>query len=690
MTKHCHWTCSYNCNHAVISLITALCPAFTPKVFKMFQATFDHQAAREAASDLDDIHFLRNLFDDIRPATSTDIDSASKALQALCFLLQQHPQYVLMLRNSLLRLFNQTSVLSLYSDHGIQSDLGFFSETYRRLSHKWLPDVPDRRYLKDVFGQIFHRQSDVDWVCGMPDSVWQDFMRTLDLPQGDVAQQQHCIQELKDALQVLSYRLSASGLDPELILQHEDLETNNSPFIRQNIAVQNFLALGAIQSADIQALYEALKRCEQLTQDIRKSNAKTGTSISLTALMQRILQQIQRMQLLLDILHGLILKHDVSQPIARLLKQLVDAECKKNNLSEYWRQNTELLALRVTENASHTGEHYIAQHRKEYFKLMGSAMGAGIIIAIMAMFKISIASYHLPPLTEAILFSLNYGLGFVIIHLLHFTVATKQPAMTAATIAATIDDHGHDSKNIHNLVNIVAQTTSSQTIAILGNVVVVIPVAILIDWLIVQGSGHHLIGPEKAHSLLDGNNPLISLTVVYAAVAGVCLFLSGLIAGYHDNLAAYNRIPERLAHLPWLQKLLGKDRLWRITDYIRHNLGALAGNFYFGCLLGFASGLGVMLGLPLDIRHVTFVAAFSGYALPALDFQVSQYLIGTAVLGIALVGITNLVTSFGLAIYVAMKSRKVRYRHWKAFWLELLTALYKQPGRFFLPPDKAE
>jgi len=130
--------------------------------------------------------------------------------------------------------------------------------------------------------------------------------------------------------------------------------------------------------------------------------------------------------------------------------------------------------------------------------------------------------------------------------------------------------------------------------------------------------------------------------------------------------------------------------LWRITEYIRHNLGALAGNFYFGCLLGFASGLGVMLGLPLDIRHVTFVAAFSGYAFPALDFQLSHYIIVTTILGIALVGTLNLMTSFGLAIYVAMKSRKVRYRHWKAFWLELLTALYKQPGKFILPPRKPD
>ena len=656
----------------------------------MFQSTFEYQAAAEASGQINDIQFLRALLDDIRPHNASDIDSASKAIQALCFLLQQHPQFALLLRNSLLRLLNEKNVISLYSDHGIQSDLGFFTEIYRRISHTVLPNVPDPRYLKDVFGQIFHQSSDADWVTAVPNTVWRDFINTLAIAKGDATQQASCIQALKDALQVLSYRLSASGLDPELLLQHEDLENNDSPFITQNIEVQTFLTLTETTADDIQHIYNVLKRCESLTHEIRKANAKTGTSISLTALMQRMLQQIQRMQLVVDILHGLLLKHDVSDAITRLFKQLVYAECKKNNLSEYWRHNTELLALRVTENASHTGEHYIAQHRQEYFKLMRSAMGAGVIIALMAMFKIMVASYHLPPLTEAILFSLNYGLGFVLIHLLHFTVATKQPAMTAATIAATIDDGGHDSKNIRNLVNIVSQTISSQTIAILGNVIVVIPVAILIDWLAVQYSGHHFVSEAKAHILLDTNNPLISLTVLYAAIAGVCLFLSGLIAGYHDNLAAYNRIPERIANLPRLQRWLGKERLLRIADYIRHNLGALAGNFYFGCLLGFASGLGVMLGLPLDIRHVTFVAAFTGYAFSALDFQLSYYLIGTALLGIVIVATVNLLTSFGLAIYGAMKSRQVRYRHWKAFVLELLTSLYRHPGKFLLPPQQSE
>jgi site-specific recombinase len=55
-------------------------------------------------------------------------------------------------------------------------------------------------------------------------------------------------------------------------------------------------------------------------------------------------------------------------------------------------------------------------NRREYFELMHSAVDAGNIIASMSMIKILFAQLHLAPLTETILFSLNYGFGFVDSH----------------------------------------------------------------------------------------------------------------------------------------------------------------------------------------------------------------------------------------------------------------------------------
>jgi site-specific recombinase len=225
-------------------------------------------------------------------------------------------------------------------------------------------------------------------------------------------------------------------------------------------------------------------------------------------------------------------------------------------------------------------------------------------------------------------------------------------------------------------------------VAIFGNVVLAIPVAMLIAWGIFHFSGQHFVMPEKALHLLADIDPLKSGALFYAAVAGVCLFLSGLIAGYHDNLAIYNKIPQRLRALKWMQKLLGIPRLDRIANYVENNLGALAGNFYFGCLLGGMTAIGVLFGLPFDIRHIAFSSAFVGYAAVGLDFMLSWQAAAYIALSLVLIGFVNLAVSFSLALYVAMKSRKVRFKQWRLLLSNLATRLNQHPGEFIFPPRK--
>src|SRR5437870_1762403 len=120
----------------------------------------------------------------------------------------------------------------------------------------------------------------------------------------------------------------------------------------------------------------------------------------------------------------------------------------------------------------------------------------------MAMLKILFSYLRAAPLVEAFLFSMNYSTGFMLIHLLHFTVATKQPAMTASRIAAGL--HSKDGRNIDidSLVDLIVKVFRTQFIAIAGNLLMVFPVAYLIasGWLYL--SGHQLVTPDKAHHLL--------------------------------------------------------------------------------------------------------------------------------------------------------------------------------------------
>jgi site-specific recombinase len=292
-------------------------------------------------------------------------------------------------------------------------------------------------------------------------------------------------------------------------------------------------------------------------------------------LLLRLTQSMHRLRSLLDLLDSTD-ANEVSSIAIRLFKELVSADNKRHSLTDLMQTNTELLSLQVTERAGKSGEHYVTNNRSEWMAMLRSALGAGFIVGFMATIKILFSKLALAPFGYAVLFSLNYSTGFMLVHVLHFTIATKQPAMTAALIARAIDE---GKQKLDELVELIVRVFRSQFIAIIGNIGLAIPTAYVIAWVWLWMTGSHLVTPEKAEHLLHDLDPLNSLALPHAAIAGVCLFLSGLISGYYDNKASYGHIPARLRQLAWPRKIFGEERLHRITDYIGDNLGALAGNF---------------------------------------------------------------------------------------------------------------
>jgi site-specific recombinase len=194
------------------------------------------------------------------------------------------------------------------------------------------------------------------------------------------------------------------------------------------------------------------------------------------------------------------------------------------------------------------------------------------------------------------------------------------------------------------------------------------------------------VSPEKAAHLLHDIDPLRSLALPHAAIAGVCLFLSGLISGYYDNTASYANIPARLRQLSWLKRLLGEQRLHTMTTYIGNNLGALTGNLFFGIMLGTIGQLGIFFGLPIDIRHITFSSANFAFALVGLDHHMSWNLVLNSLTGILLIGLVNLGVSFTLAMLVALRSRRVSMDQERTISKMLWRRFLSAPRDFFFPP----
>jgi site-specific recombinase len=602
---------------------------------------------------------------------------------------------------------------SLYTDIGVLSNDGFFSELRRRISYRILPPALGDLSLCDALDQVLYLDTDDIWISAVPASDWLKLFDVIAAAGGaDAATGNITHDGMLAAIRTLSYRICAIGLEPKLSQIYSDIETFGSPFVMQNVEVNAFLDAhmhdgGGDRAHDsAKHLLVMLDQCDTVIAKVRRGARQKGTSIALTYLLVALMQSIERMRKLLFMVDATgaaaaartvsaaeadsAIAPDAQRNAAMALAlELIVANNNKYAVHELFADNIDLLARNITENASRTGEQYMAESRSKLWQMFIAASGAGIIVGFMAMFKVLLSYLRAAPLVEAFLFSMNYSIGFMFIHLMHFTVATKQPAMTASRIASGL--HSADGRNIDldSMAELINKAFRTQCMAVLGNLATVIPTAYLLATAFAAITGHHLVGPEKAQHMLHEVNPIGSLALWYAAIAGFGLFLAGLISGYYDNQALYSRMAQRIVQVRSLARLLGPQRLVRLSLYLQDNLGALMGNFYFGILLGSMGTLGHLLGLPIDIRHITFSAANFATALVGLDHNISWLLALKSIAGIFAIGAVNMVVSFGLALWVALRSRQVRFQHGFALLKALQRRFWSAPIDFFIGSRQA-
>ena len=644
-----------------------------------------------------DENIIIELINCLRPKNPKDADEVKQQIQGFIKILLLTPTSALLLQNFLLKLISQYKQISLYADSGILSLDGFWNQLSQRLGAHFLPLVEDGQQLKTLIRKVFHQETDSQWLDLIENQDWITLFNLLAENQSNTIEKQISKNELIKAITVLSYRISGIGLYPEFINAQPDIIEYESPFLVQNREIVEFIekykkqiddqdAVVVMPPPDASQAFVMLDQCREVVLKIRRATKRIGVSVSLTYLLSLLEQAIDRIELLLSLLAS---KNEVRYlALGELLTDLTKAHYDEKSVRHLLSSTSELIALQVTENASKTGEHYVSTDKAGFLGMYKAAAGAGAIIATMATLKILTARLVLAPFTHAFLYSMNYALGFMLIHVLHFTVATKQPAMTAAALAATVQHQkGSKTAQIAELAALIINIIRTQFIAILGNISIAIPVAALITFLWQYNLHEPLLSSTKASKTLHDLNPFTSLAVPHAAIAGICLFFSGLLAGYFDNLAIYRKVGPRLKQHQRLKRWMGQQRLEKFANYIETNLGALAGNFLFGIMLGSMGTIGFILGLPLDIRHIAFASANFIQGLMTIGSP-DIGLIIVSFLGVMLIGLTNLFVSFTLTIIVALRARRVRFAQWKPLAKLVMTHFLTRPSDFFCPPSQ--
>ncbi len=644
----------------------------------------------------DDGNWLIELIAYLRPKKEETNDDAAKRVSDLIRVLRKSPETLAKFKAYISFQIETRNHVRLFTEEGVNVRPSFFAEVLGRLGEKILPPLYNPTELADFLDACFSERNDYLWVKAIPNTLWLELWQLF--THGGAMNAVGVFElSLLQSILVLSHRISAMGLEPDLMNRIPSIEHFQSPFLVMDTEVGNFVELyqkrlvksETVTDEMLTVQYERAMNAIGNTMDclvhVQEAQVVQGVSMRLVYLLYRIRRAIERMKTLLKLLSPLEQINKSTLAIS-LFKELVRAANLSHNLKEHFAENTSLLAYKVAEHTSSTGEHYITTTRKEYWDFLVDAMGGGFIIAFTNWVKFLIAYLNAAPLLGGILYSINYAGSFLTMHVFHFSLATKQPAMTASALARALDSDSTNQRNLENTADLITKISRSQFAAFLGNLAVVLPLAFSLSWIWYFISGSHIATEEKAFYTIASFNPFTTLTVFYAALTGIILYLGSFVSGYCDNFVMYGQLHARIRTHRFWRRFISEKRLDKIGKYLEQNLGAIVGNLFLGFALGLTPIIGQITGLPLDVRHVTIAGGGSAIAFAKIWDKLSAFEIIATLLGVFSVGLLNFLVSFGLSLFVAIVSRRVKFKEGRTL-IGLVGERFKQkPIQFFFPP----
>lgn len=581
-------------------------------------------------------------------------------------------------RAVLTALVQRVSSTSLLGQVGLPRQPGMGREIVTRFSDNVMPAPPVGNDLGRLLERLFTRRASVTWFLGLSQPVRTRLERALGLDQAPIDAMM--LKGAREASLNLATQVSAIGLQP-LVQQASGLAPSESPFVRltsQVLALVN--GSGAVASVDA-----CLRDCREVLKLVHDGLDETGISLDLVFDLERARAMLGRLERLVSVLSDDEARREVAW--TQLEKELVTGLIEQKSLASLWKSTTTLLARRIAERTSNSGEHYLTKTRAEQHGMFDSAAGGGALTALMVMLKFFISWAKLPLLLDSVFVGLNYAWGFVAMQFAHFSLATKQPSMTAATLAGGIEEQQGQDASLDPLVDLVARASRTQLAALVGNVGTVIPVAVLIDVIAQLTVGRHVLDGETAQKVVAVHHPFTSGTLVFAAATGVCLWLASIIAGAVENWFVVNELSGALASNRWLRRLVGREKARTFSQRVMTQIAAFGGNAGFGMLLGFMPFGFKLVGLPMEVRHVTFVMGqltYAGLFHGAELVRVPGF--GWALLAVPMVASINFAVSFTLALVVALRSRGLGVGAQVALGRAVLRRLLSDPKPFFLAP----
>jgi site-specific recombinase len=606
-------------------------------------------------------------------------------------LLERNPHWKIAVAEMLRAIILETSAVQLFCQTGLTQESGFFSEGANRILKRILPVPPRERELSEIFEGIFRAESDATWIKNLSEETYDEIIALIIHEQpSEINLFLVWSEEIVESLLILGSSVAAQGVGPEIRSRLPGTKVNDLPFVILNRRLGDLASGRAQRPFGIEQFASefqpVIDECRMRVHDVLKHLEVSGVSVNLVYRLESLSNWLSRIETLLQLL---TLKDfpDRRQIVLGFVSNLVSNRLDNSSITHLIQGNLHLLSRKIVERTGASGEHYITRTRSEYMQMFQSAMGGGLLTVGTTILKFAVSNMKPAPFFEALFLTVNYAGSFMLMQVLGFTLATKQPSMTASALAGRLKDISKPD-DVNNFVTEVIRITRSQFIAAVGNVGMVIPGAIFLELAIRSFFGRSVISPETAHYVVHSLDPVHSLTIPFAFLTGIILWVSSLCAGWIENWVVFRQIPEAIAQNRRLAYVFGADRADKLAKWFLHNISGFGGSISLGFFLGSTTVGGRFFGIPLDVRHVTLSSGALAFAVCSLinAGQASGSAIALAALGIVFIGILNFGVSFALALLVAARARNVRLA-WLWYLAKIVwTRLKRTPREFFLPP----
>jgi len=584
---------------------------------------------------------------------------------------------------------NRPFNLSL-TESDILSEDAFYPELKKRLLNKVLPPADNENTVSFLVDAVsINTKKDLEYLKNISNEDMNELFHLLGVE--NFVQNKTVRNELMLSMNILSWRTIGTALDVDVVRMAPEYKNFDNPFValqsELNILLGEFRIDTETKLNSNSETYRQIKiyisQCLEFVNISFKNAHEYGISNKTNQSLLKIHQQLERINFILNLLIA-DLQEDYFKKSRLLFLSILSFKSRKNNISDLLSDSTRLISHLITTHTSEVGTHYITSSKKDYYKMFRKAAGGGVIVGILCVLKLLYSYQHGSDFSHAVIYSFNYAMGFVMIYLLNFTLATKQPAMTASTMARLLSKENENEKNYTEFAHLVSKMVRSQFIAFVGNVLFCFPIACLVVYGLDVIFAHN-IAEAKASKLLLDLDPFRSKAIFHACIAGFFLFISGIIAGNVTNTGIFYHISKRIAKNPFLNYFFGEKISIKISNYYSKNWGGIVSNFWFGIFMGITAPIGIFLGLDLDIRHITFSAGNFALGLYGKEFDISLQTFLISFFTVFLIGFFNFMISFGLSMLLAFRSRKVNMQEIKMIIYEIFKYFKRKPLMFFYP-----